>query len=145
MRLHLITVGEAKLKYAKEGWTEYYTRLSRYHQLKVTRIRDSDPVREGKQILESAKQAYLMPLDPKGVQLTSEALSGHLDRLAVSGRSDVAFVIGSSLGLSDEVRERAHFLWSLSYLTFPHDLAMVLMLEALYRASSISRGEPYHK
>jgi len=145
MRFHFITVGSPKLSYAKAGWDEYYTRLTRYHTLKLTRVKDSGPESEGKLILEAARGVHLMPLDPRGKQFSSEELSAHLEKLALHSEGDVAFVIGGPTGLSDEVRARAGTLWSLSRLTLPHDLAMVVMLEALYRASTISRGEPYHK
>jgi 23S rRNA (pseudouridine1915-N3)-methyltransferase len=145
MRFHFITVGSPKLSYAKAGWEEYFSRLGRYHTLKVTRVKDSEPLGEGKLILEAAKNAHLMPLDPRGKQFSSEELSAHLEKLALHSEGDVAFVIGGPTGLSDEVRARAGTLWSLSRLTLPHDLAMVVMLEALYRASTIARGEPYHK
>lgn len=145
MRMHLITVGEPKLEYAKIGWDEYFGRLGRYHQLKITRVRDSEPLQEGKAILTAAKNAYLMPLDLGGKQFTSPELCQHLEHLALHGKSDIALVIGSSTGLSLEVKQKADLLWSLSKLTFPHDLAMVMMLESLYRASTIARGEPYHK
>jgi 23S rRNA (pseudouridine1915-N3)-methyltransferase len=143
--MHLITVGEPKLEYAKIAWDEYFGRLGRYHQLKVTRVRDSEPLQEGKAILTAAKNAYLMPLDLAGKQFTSPELSQHLEYLALHGKSEVAFIIGSSTGLSAEVKQKADQLWSLSKLTFPHDLAMVMMLEGLYRAATIARGEPYHK
>nr|WP_221277093.1 23S rRNA (pseudouridine(1915)-N(3))-methyltransferase RlmH [Deinobacterium chartae] len=143
--MHFITVGEPKLSYAKSGWEEYYGRLRRYHSLKVTRLRDLGPDLEGKAILRAAGNAHLMPLDPRGKQFTSEDLSRHLETLALHGTGEIALVIGGPVGLSDEVRAAAGTLWSLSKLTLPHDLAMVVMLEALYRASSIARGEPYHR
>lgn len=143
MRFHFITVGEPKLEYAKQGWDEYHQRLSRYHKVKTTRLKDkADPTQE---VLKAAGNAYLMLLDPRGKHLTSEELSAHIDQVGLSGHGEIAFVIGGPDGHSDELRKQAHFLWSMSKLTFPHDLAMVVMLEALYRASTISKGEPYHR
>lgn len=145
MKLHLITIGEPKLTYARQGWDEYYTRLTRYHKPRVTRLNGSTPEREGHAIIRAAAQAPLVALDPRGHQFTSEELSVFLDRLAVSGVGEIALCIGGPDGLTNEVRTHANTLWSLSKLTLPHDLAMVVMLEALYRAATISKGEPYHR
>jgi 23S rRNA (pseudouridine1915-N3)-methyltransferase len=145
VKLHLITVGEPKLAYAREGWEEYLTRLRRYHKPRVTRVANQTPEREGHAILRAAGSAPLVALDPRGRQMTSEELSVFLDTLGLHGAGEVAFCIGGPDGLSDEVRAGARTLWSLSKLTFPHDLAMVVLLEALYRAATISKGEPYHR
>jgi 23S rRNA (pseudouridine1915-N3)-methyltransferase len=143
MRMHFITVGEPKLDYARRGWDEYYKRLSRFHQLKVTRIDDRRAT--DATLLTAAGQAYITPLDLQGVQLTSSALATKLDTLATNGISEVAFIIGGPDGFGDAVRQRANFLWKLSELTLPHDLAMVVTLETLYRASTIIAGVPYHR
>lgn len=143
MRLHFITVGEPKLDYAKRGWEEYYRRLGRFHQLRVTRVNDRRA--SDAELLAAIGSAYAMPLDLEGRELTSPELAQKLETLAVGGTSEIAFVIGGPDGFGADVRERADFLWKLSNLTLPHDLAMVVMLEALYRASSISAGLPYHR
>lgn len=143
MRLHFITVGEPKLDYAKRGWDEYYKRLSRFHQLTVTRIDDRRA--DDAALLQAAGSAYLIPLDLEGASLTSVGLARHLDELATRSTSDIAFIIGGPEGFGRDVRQKADFLWKLSDLTLPHDLAMVVVLEALYRASTITAGLPYHR
>lgn len=143
MRLHFITVGEPKLDYAKRGWDEYYHRLSRFHQLQVTRVNDRRA--SDADLLAAIGTAYAIPLDLEGRELNSPQLAEKLESLAVNGTSKIAFVIGGPEGFGNEIRERADFLWKLSNLTLPHDLAMVVMLEALYRASTISAGQPYHR
>jgi len=145
VRLHIITVGEPKLPYARAGWDEYYTRLTRYHKPRVTRVPGSTPQREGAAILKAAGSAPLVALDPRGRQQTSEELAAFLDHLALHGAGEVAFCVGGPDGLTDEVRSAAHTLLSLSKLTLPHDLAQVVLLEAVYRAATISKGEPYHR
>lgn len=145
MRLHVITVGAPKLAYARAGWDEYARRLSRHHKLRATHVEGSTPEREGAAILRAAGNAPLIALDPRGAQLSSEELSAYLDGMALSGHGELAFCVGGPDGLSDEVRGRAARLLGLSRLTLPHDLAMVVLLEALYRAGSISHGEPYHR
>jgi 23S rRNA (pseudouridine1915-N3)-methyltransferase len=151
MRLHLITVGSPKLEYAKSGIDLYYTRLERFHKMRVTRIRDSKKsgeaamLEEGKVLLEAVGKAFIIALDPRGKMLSTPALAQKLEDLGVQGEGELAFLIGGDEGLSDEVRARANLLWSLSELTFPHDLAQLVTLEALYRASTVNANVPYHK
>lgn len=151
MRLHIITVGSPKLEYAKSGCELYSARLERFHKLRFTRVRDSKKsgdlakLEEGSSILEATGKAYLFALDPRGQQLTTEVLAHKIEQLGVDGESELAFCIGGDEGLSDAVRSRAHFLLGLSTLTLPHDLAQLVLLEALYRASTVSAGIAYHK
>lgn len=145
MKLHLITVGEPKLAYAKAGWDEYEKRLRRYHKLQVSRVTGKTQAQESEAIARAAGKAPLILLDPRGIQWTSEALSEYLDARALAGQGELALAIGGPEGHTDELRTRALRLWSLGELTLPHDLAMVVLLEALYRAATISAGEPYHR
>ena len=143
MKLHLITVGRPKLEYARRGWQEYTTRLERLQQLRVTQLDDRKA--DDAALLRAAGSAYLMPLDLTGRELSSPQLAAHLAQLAAHGRPEIAFIIGGPDGFGDQVRTSADFLWKLSALTLPHDLAMVVMCEALYRASAINAGLPYHR
>jgi 23S rRNA (pseudouridine1915-N3)-methyltransferase len=151
VRIHLITVGEPKHEYARIGCDVYLKRLERYHKLKVTRVRDSKrggetaQLEEGKSLLEAAGKAFIVALDPRGKHFTTEALTAWMTNLATGGEGEVAFLIGGPEGLSDEVRFQARMLWALSDLTFPHDLAQLVTCEALYRAATLERGEPYHR
>jgi 23S rRNA (pseudouridine1915-N3)-methyltransferase len=151
MRLHIITVGAPKLEYAKLGCEMYATRLERFHKIRFTRIRDSKKTgetamfEEGNAILEAVGKAYLFALDPNGQHLETPVLAQKLETLGVEGLGELAFCIGGDEGLSSGVKTRANHLWSLSKLTFPHDLAQLVLLEALYRASTISAGVKYHK
>lgn len=143
MKLHLITVGEPKLPYAKAGWEEYLKRLKHYHSLRVTHIADKFAY-DASHLLDAAGSAYKVALVIDGKQYTSPELSSFLDKRAMDGR-EVCFLIGGPEGLPQEVIDQADLQWGLARLTFPHDLAMVVMMEALYRASTISAGIPYHK
>ncbi|MEF2279207.1 23S rRNA (pseudouridine(1915)-N(3))-methyltransferase RlmH [Deinococcus sp. YIM 134068] len=145
MRLHLITVGEPRLAYARAGWDEYERRLRRYHKLAVTRVSGKTTAQESEAVARAAGRAPLILLDPRGRQFTSEGLSAYLGAQAVGGTGELAFAIGGPEGHTDALRASAHALWSLGLLTLPHDLAMVVMAEALYRAATISAGEPYHR
>ena len=102
--------------------------------------------REEERILKHvSRDDYVILLDLKGKALSSPELATLLDDLALKGRSSISFVIGGSLGVSEGVRKRADYCWSLSNLTFPHQLIRLVLLEQIYRAQKISRGEAYHK
>lgn len=142
MKLHVITVGQPKLGYAQDGWKEYWNRLKHYHQLRVSHIADKN--NDNDHILAAAGKSYKVALVIEGQQLSSPELSQFLDKRALEG-TEVSFIIGGPDGLPQEVVEKSDFQWSLGKLTLPHDLAMVTLLESLYRASTISAGQPYHR
>lgn len=143
MKLHLITVGEPKLAYAREGWQEYWKRLQHYHTLRVTHVPDKWAY-DANYLLQAAGNAYKAALVIDGKQFTSPELALFLEKRALEGR-EVALLIGGPEGLPQAVIDASDLQLGLSRLTFPHDLAMVIALEALYRASTISAGQPYHK
>jgi 23S rRNA (pseudouridine1915-N3)-methyltransferase len=142
MKFHIVTVGSPKLDYAKLGWEEYWNRLKHYHQVRVTHIPDKQNDTES--ILKAAGSSYKVALVIEGKQLSSPELAGFFDKRAFEGR-EMSFLIGGPDGLPPEVIKQADFQWSFSKLTLPHDLAMVVLLESLYRASTISAGQPYHR
>ena len=142
MKLHIITVGQPKLTYAKQGWDEYIGRLKHYHDVRITHL--SDKHNDAAHLIAAAGNSYKIALTVDGKQFGSPELANFLDKRALEGRA-VSFIIGGPEGLPPKVIQKADFVWSFSELTFPHDLAMVLLLEALYRASTISAGHPYHK
>lgn len=142
MKLHIITIGSPKLNYAKAGWHEYTERLQRYHQLRVTHIADKH--NDALHIFQAAGEGDIVALEIGGAQKSSEELAAFLEEQAFSAR-ELCFIIGGPEGLPGEVSDRAMLKLGLSKLTFPHDLAMVVLAEALYRASSINAGHPYHK
>ncbi len=143
MKLHIITVGEPKLAYAKAGWQEYLQRLKHYHTLRITHIADKYAY-DGEYLQRTCGNAYKVALIIDGKPLTSPELAAFLEKRALDGR-EICFIIGGPEGLPQSVIESADFCWSLSALTFPHDLAMVVLAETLYRASTITAGQPYHK
>lgn len=144
MKLQIITVGEPKLAYAKAGWDEYLKRLQHYHQVQVTHISDKYAY-DTDYILKSAGNSYKVALViDGGNQFSSPELATFLEKRAMEGRA-VSLIIGGPEGLPQEVIDTSDYCWSFSKLTFPHDLAMVILLESLYRASTIAAGQPYHK
>jgi 23S rRNA (pseudouridine1915-N3)-methyltransferase len=159
MQITIICVGKLKEKYLKEGIEEYRKRLSAYCKLQVVEVSDEKAPeemsaaemeqvkrKEGERILAQIKpDQYVIALAIEGQMWTSEKLSSELDRLALHGKSQVAFVIGGSLGLSDAVLKRSDVQLSFSKMTFPHQLVRLVLVEQVYRAFRIMRGEPYHR
>jgi len=143
MKLHIITIGKPKLAYARTGWQEYTKRLSRFHQLRISHL-DNKYANDSSHILQAAGDAYKIILEIKANQYSSSQLANLLDKLAYEGR-EVCFIVGGPDGLPQEVVGKADLQWSMSALTFPHDLAMVVLAETLYRASSINANHPYHR
>lgn len=159
LQIKVIAVGKIREKYLVEGIKEYSKRLSAYIRLEIMEIADepcperlspADEVRvrekEGERILKAiGSQDHVILLDLKGKEFTSPGLSEYIDQLALMGQSSITFIIGGSLGISEEVKRRADYRWSFSQLTFPHPLIRLMLLEQIYRAMKISKGEPYHK
>ena len=143
MKLHIVTVGEPKLAYAREGWAEYMKRLKHYHAVRVTHVADKSAY-DAQYLLQVAGGAYKIALVIDGKQFTSPELAAFLEKRAIDSR-EVCLLVGGPEGLPEQVIAAADFELGLSRLTFPHDLAMVVLLEALYRASTIAAGQPYHK
>ena len=159
MKISVISVGKIKERYFVDAISEYTKRLSKYCQLIEVEVPDekapeslSDKEmiqikdREGERILSKIKDnQYVITLEIRGKQLTSEELAAKVNQLGIEGQSDIVFVIGGSLGLSDAVMKRSNFALSFSKMTFPHQLMKVVLLEQVYRGFRIVRGEPYHK
>ncbi len=156
MKYTVVAVGKLKEKFWKDACAEYVKRLGAYGKVDVREVADIDPAKaggveqsrskEGEQILASVpERSHMILLAIDGKQRSSEDFSAHLDELMLRGKSDLTFVIGGSDGVSAEVRARADETFSFGPITLPHNLARVVLLEQLYRACKISRGEPYHK
>ena len=159
MRITVVCVGKIKEKFYVQAVEEYAKRLSRYCKLEFVELPDEKtPENAGEQINASIKakegdrilsvlrdDAYVIALAIEGNMLDSVQFSEKLEKLAVSSVSHIMFVIGGSLGLDTRVLSRADCKLSFSKMTFPHQLMRVVLLEQIYRAYRIMRGEPYHK
>lgn len=159
MNITIIGVGKLKEKYLKQGIDEYRKRLSRYIKLNIIEVADEKAPenlskvegeiiknKEGERILKHIKEgSYVIALDLRGQMLSSEQLADTLNNLGVTGNSNLVFIIGGSLGLSDKVLRRANYKLCFSLMTFPHQLMRMILLEQIYRGFKIVRGEPYHK
>ncbi|KAB2330794.1 23S rRNA (pseudouridine(1915)-N(3))-methyltransferase RlmH [Cytobacillus depressus] len=159
MNISIVTVGKLKEKYLKQGIDEYLKRLTAYAKVEIIEVSDEKAPeelsetemrqvkqKEGERILAKINpDAYVIALAIEGKMKSSEELADTLDKLATYGKSKVAFVIGGSLGLSEEVLKRADEKLSFSRMTFPHQLMRLVLVEQVYRGFRINRGEPYHK
>ena len=156
MQITLLTVGKCKEACFRTGAEIYAGRLKHYAALKQVAVREERagskiPVpeilsKEGERLLKALPAgAFVVVLDPAGQPCASEALSKRLSKLGLQGKNRIAFIIGGAFGLAPEVLHRAHWRMSLSPMTFPHELARLILLEQLYRAFTILRGEQYHK
>ena len=159
MKITIVCVGKIKEKFYRDALAEYTKRLSRYCSLAIMEVADEKTKeqasetecaiikdREGERILKSIRDdGYVIALAIDGKTLDSVELSEKIDKLGLSGKSNVYFVIGGSLGLSDAVMKRADYKLSFSRMTFPHQLMRVILLEQIYRSYRIINHEPYHK
>jgi len=159
MHVQIITVGKLKEAYLVKGIAEYVKRMGPYAKITLTEVADEKApeilsaaeerqvvVKEGERILAQIKDdAHVIALAIGGELWSSEDLAGHMDKLATYGKSHVVFIIGGSLGLSEAVLKRADKKLSFGRLTYPHQLMRLILVEQIYRAFRINRGEPYHK
>ncbi|PKQ30132.1 MAG: 23S rRNA (pseudouridine(1915)-N(3))-methyltransferase RlmH [Actinobacteria bacterium HGW-Actinobacteria-10] len=153
MKISVLAVGRLKERHFREAADEYLKRLGPYATVEMNEVADRDVSRdetralaeEGAALLRAIPAgAYVVALDISGTQRSSERFAEWLEEGMVSGRSHVAFVLGGATGLAPEVLERANERMSLGPMTLPHQMARVVVLEQVYRAFRIIRGEPYH-
>ncbi len=159
MRVNVLCVGRLKEKFYAEACAEFKKRISRYADMDIIEVNDEkapeqlsaalmEQVKdaEGKRILEKIVTGeYIIAMDLKGKELTSPELSELMEEVMNSGKSRISFIIGGSLGLSDDVLKRADKRISFGKPTFSHQIFRIMLLEQIYRAFKIMRGEPYHK
>lgn len=159
MKITVLTVGKIKEKYFTMAIDEYAKRLGRYVKLDIVEVADEKTPdgaseteerlireKEGERILKVLKEdSYVITLEIEGKMLDSVELSQKINQIGVSGKGHITFIIGGSLGLSDEVKSKADFKLSFSKMTFPHQLMRVVLLEQIYRSYRILGNEPYHK
>lgn len=161
MNVTILCIGKLKEKYWIDAVDEYTKRLNRFCKLTVTeiaekRLPDKAGVSEEKTVIDveskrlfdklpNSASTYIIALDVKGQQMTSPEFAEKLSALAVEGKSDFVFLIGGSLGLSQELLQKADLKLSFSKMTFPHQLMRPVLLEQIYRAFKINANETYHK
>ena len=159
MKITILAVGKLKEKYWKQAIAEYEKRLGAYSKIEMIEVPDekapenmSDKEieqvkkKEGQRLLAKIKpQATVITLEIQGKMLSSEGLAKELQQCMTQGQSDFVFVIGGSNGLHQDVLNRSNYALSFSKMTFPHQMMRVVLIEQVYRAFKIMRGEAYHK
>ncbi|BFL77250.1 MULTISPECIES: 23S rRNA (pseudouridine(1915)-N(3))-methyltransferase RlmH [Staphylococcus] len=159
MKITILAVGKLKEKYWKQAIAEYEKRLGAYSKIEMIEVPDekapetmSDKEiekvkeKEGQRLLAKIKpQATVITLEIEGKMLSSEGLAKELQQRMTQGQSDFVFVIGGSNGLHQDVLNRSNYALSFSKMTFPHQMMRVVLIEQVYRAFKIMRGEAYHK
>lgn len=155
MKIEFWAIGKENEEYIRSGVAEFTKRISRYYQVKwviipvpknAAMLSEMDlKKKEGEMILQWLKKDdYMIALDEKGTQLSSEQLADFILKKSNQGIRNLIFVIGGAFGLSDDVLNHAKFRWSLSKLTFPHQLVRLILAEQVYRACTIIQNEKYH-
>lgn len=155
MKIQLLVIGKTSAKYLAEGIDDYAKRVARYVPFEIKVLPDvktskaMTPDRqkemEGAAMLACVQSGdYVVLLDEKGREMTSRELSRFIDRKMVTLPRTLTFIIGGPYGFSGDVYSRADEMMSLSRMTFPHEMVRLFMVEQLYRAMTILRGEPYH-
>ncbi|MDU4961985.1 MAG: 23S rRNA (pseudouridine(1915)-N(3))-methyltransferase RlmH [Sporomusaceae bacterium] len=158
MRISIVCVGKIKEKYLSQGIAEYVKRLTPFCRLDIVELDEErlplNPseaqkqqaiAREGDRLLKAIRAtSYLVALDVGGKPWSSEDLAAKLETLAVTGKSDITFVIGGAFGIAPQVLTAAQERLSFSKMTFTHQMIRLLLVEQIYRGFKIWRGEPYH-
>lgn len=141
----IFTVGKPKLAYAKEGVAEYFPRLERYGKVFWKQISEGTREQESKKLLALTEGMFRVVLDETGQPTRSLQLAQKMDLWDGQAIKDVAFIIGGANGHEEVLKLKGDWILSLSTLTLQHEMALVLLLEQLYRAQTIRRKEPYHR
>ncbi|HUU75315.1 MAG TPA: 23S rRNA (pseudouridine(1915)-N(3))-methyltransferase RlmH [Methanoregulaceae archaeon] len=159
MQIRIIAVGKIKEGFLREGIAEYFKRLRTYCRLEIHEVQEEKlagiqtekeaeilKLREAEKIRALIpKSSFVIVLDMRGKSWTSQDLATRMASLELGGENQVTFIIGGATGLSESIRDDADIILSLSRMTLTHQMARLILLEQIYRAFRICRGEPYHK
>ena len=156
MNINILCVGSLKEKFFKDACDEYVKRISKFHNISVTEVKEYkisknptqseiEKVKKAESLeLEKLFKGYVILLDINGENITSEQLSSKIEKISLNN-SSITFVIGGSYGVSEELKQKADYKLSYSKQTFPHQLMRVVLLESVYRSATISNNITYHK
>ncbi len=158
IHINLICIGKLKEKYLKDAIDEYSKRLQKYCKLNIIELNDESlpnklnntviqdiKEKESNKILDTIKgSSYIIALDLEGKQLTSEEFSKKIEDISIQGYSEITFIIGGTLGLSEKLKQSSNELLSFSKMTFPHQIIRVFLLEQIFRGFKIANNETYH-
>lgn len=144
--IKIICVGKIKEKYLTDLINDYYSRIKKYYKIEIIELKDSTIENETNEIKKYlTDNSYVISLDIKGIKLDTVDFKNLIENNFNSGNPNITFIIGSSYGLSDEIKKLSNKLISFSDLTFPHGLFRGILLEQIYRAFKIMNNESYHK
>jgi len=145
MKHTIIAAGKPALSYCKDGVAEYLKRLKRYGSYELKHIKDGSSEQVSQRHSEQSQGSIRIVLDERGEQLTTDQLLKKINAWEMRGEKRATYHIGASDGHTEELRKEADLVWALSPLTLQHELALVVLLEQLYRIATIQKGEPYHR
>ena len=145
MKFVFLSVGKENYKDVRDAVEDYTKRINRYMNTTWKLIPNSDIDRETKLILKSIEPGdFVVALDERGKELHTKELAQFIEKRMIAGDRRIVFIVGGAYGLDDAIIDRANFKWSLSKLTFPHQLVRLILAESVYRAFSVLKKEPYH-
>ncbi len=145
MKHQIIVAGKPALAYAKTGTAEYLKRLQRYGSYELKHIKDGSSEDVSQRLREASEGTLRIVMDERGESLTTSQLTKRIQDWEMRGVKRASYLIGASDGHTQELRNEADLVWALSPLTLQHELALVVLLEQIYRVATIQRGEPYHR
>ena len=145
MRWRICTIGKPSLAYAKFGTDEYLKRLKRYAQVDWQTFRESGQASNSERLLKASEDTIRIAFDERGKSTPTQNWVETIDRWELDGVKTISLLIGGAEGHSEDLRQASDHVWKLSDLTLQHELALVVVLEGLYRCYTIKRGEPYHR
>jgi len=145
MNWKIIAVGKPALPWARDGLADYLHRVNRSQSVECVFIKDAAPEILTRRMLDASEDSVRILLDERGRSLRSKELAAWISQQELRGCKRVSVLIGGASGHSDELKRLVKDAWSLSAMTLQHELALVVLLEQIYRAYSILRGEPYHR
>ncbi|MFD2257655.1 23S rRNA (pseudouridine(1915)-N(3))-methyltransferase RlmH [Luteolibacter algae] len=146
MRFRIIVAGKPALAYSKTAVAEYLKRLERHGSYDLIIVKAGDRESVSQRLLDASEGCYRVAMDERGIKPTTRDLAKSFEDLEISGEvKTIAFLIGAADGHTPEIRKKSHMTLSLSSLTMQHELALIVLLEQLYRLASIKAGSPYHR
>lgn len=146
MHVKIIVIGKPSLDWARSGIADYFQRLTRYTKASMEYLKEGTTAQNSERLLKASAGCRRIVMDERGALLTTATAREKVDRWERdAGIKSVAFLIGGADGHDDALRSKADEMWALSPLTLQHELALVVLLEQLYRVHTIKRGEPYHR
>ena len=145
MKHQILVAGKPALAYAKTGTAEYLKRLQRYGSYELKHIKDGSSEDVSQRLREASEGTLRIVMDERGESLTTAQLTKRIQGWEMRGVKRASYLIGASDGHTQELRDEADMVWALSPLTLQHELALVVLLEQIYRVATIQRGEPYHR